>query len=165
MGSRRQARELALQLLYQTELTGADPGEMQLHSEAWQGASETVRGFADELLEKDDQAVLIDLDSRRFFFFWIEIWPHEFYFVAGLLIMAGLGLFLFTSALGRVWCGWGCPQTVYMEFLYRPVERLLEGRHYRTGGRAHGGQAELRNQEHRAHPEECGHQRSPELAE
>jgi N utilization substance protein B len=50
MGSRRQARELALQLLYQTELTGADPGEMQLHSEAWQGASETVRGFADELL-------------------------------------------------------------------------------------------------------------------
>ena len=52
-----------------------------------------------------DQAVLIDLAGRRFYFFWIEIWPHEFYFVAGLLIMAGLGLFLFTSALGRVWCG------------------------------------------------------------
>ena len=47
-----------------------------------------------------DQAVLIDLANRRFYFFWIEIWPHEFYFVAGLLIMAGLGLFLFTSALG-----------------------------------------------------------------
>ena len=44
-----------------------------------------------------DQAVLIDLAGRRFYFFWIEIWPHEFYFVAGLLIMAGLGLFLFTS--------------------------------------------------------------------
>ena len=40
-----------------------------------------------------DQAVLIDLAGRRFFFFMIEIWPHEFYFVAGLLIMAGLGLF------------------------------------------------------------------------
>ena len=47
-----------------------------------------------------DQAVLIDMANRRFYFFWIEIWPHEFYFVAGLLIMAGLGLFLFTSALG-----------------------------------------------------------------
>ena len=44
--------------------------------------------------ELPDQAVLVDLASRRFFFFWIEIWPHEFYFVAGLLIMAGLGLFL-----------------------------------------------------------------------
>jgi len=59
-----------------------------------------------------DQAVLIDLAGRRFYFLWIKIWPHEFYFVAGLLIMAGLGLFLFTSALGRVWCGYTCPQTV-----------------------------------------------------
>jgi len=50
-----------------------------------------------------------------FHFFWIEIWPHEFYFVAGLLIMAGLGLFLFTSALGRVWCGYTCPQTVWTD--------------------------------------------------
>ena len=48
-----------------------------------------------------DQAVLIDMANRRFFFFMIEIWPHEFYFVAGLLIMAGLGLFLFTSAAAR----------------------------------------------------------------
>ncbi len=50
MGSRRQARELALQLLYQTELTGADPADMQCHSEAWQGAPQGVREFADELL-------------------------------------------------------------------------------------------------------------------
>ncbi|BBU57868.1 protein RdxB [Mameliella alba] len=73
-----------------------------------------------------DQAVLIDLANRRFFFFWIEIWPHEFYFVAGLLIMAGLGLFLFTSALGRVWCGYACPQTVWTD-LYILVERWVEG--------------------------------------
>ena len=59
-----------------------------------------------------DQAVLVDLANRRFFFFWIEIWPQQFIYVAGLLIMAGLGLFLFTSALGRVWCGYTCPQTV-----------------------------------------------------
>ncbi len=73
-----------------------------------------------------DQAVLIDLAGRRFFFFMIEIWPHEFYFVAGLLIMAGLGLFLFTSALGRVWCGYACPQTVWTD-LFILVERWVEG--------------------------------------
>ena len=73
-----------------------------------------------------DQAVLVDMAGRRFFFFWIEIWPHEFYFVAGLLIMAGLGLFLFTSALGRVWCGYACPQTVWTD-LYILVERWIEG--------------------------------------
>ncbi|WP_146346025.1 cytochrome c oxidase accessory protein CcoG [Falsiphaeobacter marinintestinus] len=73
-----------------------------------------------------DQAVLLDLANRRFYFFWIEIWPHEFYFVAGLLIMAGLGLFLFTSALGRVWCGYACPQTVWTD-LFILVERWIEG--------------------------------------
>jgi cytochrome c oxidase accessory protein FixG len=73
-----------------------------------------------------DQAVLIDLANRRFFFFMIEIWPHEFYFVAGLLIMAGLGLFLFTSAAGRVWCGYTCPQTVWTD-LFILVERWIEG--------------------------------------
>ena len=73
-----------------------------------------------------DQAVLIDMAGRRFYFFWIEIWPHEFYFVAGLLIMAGLGLFLFTSALGRVWCGYACPQTVWTD-LFILVERWIEG--------------------------------------
>ena len=73
-----------------------------------------------------DHAVLIDMAGRRFYFFWIEIWPHEFYFVAGLLIMAGLGLFLFTSALGRVWCGYTCPQTVWTD-LFILVERWIEG--------------------------------------
>jgi len=73
-----------------------------------------------------DQAVLLDLANRRFFFFWVEIWPYEFYFVAGLLIMAGLGLFLFTSALGRVWCGYTCPQTVWTD-LFILVERWIEG--------------------------------------
>ncbi len=73
-----------------------------------------------------DQAVLLDMAGRRFFFFWIDIWPHEFYFVAGLLIMAGLGLFLFTSALGRVWCGYACPQTVWTD-LFIATERWIEG--------------------------------------
>ena len=73
-----------------------------------------------------DQAILIDMAHRRFYFFWIEIWPYEFYFVAGLLIMAGLGLFLFTSALGRVWCGYACPQTIWTD-LFILVERWVEG--------------------------------------
>jgi cytochrome c oxidase accessory protein FixG len=73
-----------------------------------------------------DQAVLVDLAGRRFYMFGIEIWPHEFYYVAGLLIMAGIGLFLVTSAVGRAWCGYACPQTVWTD-LYQHVERFVDG--------------------------------------
>lgn len=73
-----------------------------------------------------DQAVLVDLAHRRFYMFGIEIWPHEFYYVAGLLIMAGIGLFLVTSAVGRAWCGYACPQTVWTD-LFQHVERLIDG--------------------------------------
>lgn len=73
-----------------------------------------------------DQAVLIDLANRRFYMFDIEIWPHEFYFVAGLLVMAGIGLFLVTSAVGRAWCGYACPQTVWTD-LFQHVDRLFDG--------------------------------------
>ncbi len=73
-----------------------------------------------------DQAVLVDLANRRFYMFGIEIWPHEFYFVAGLLIMAGIGLFVVTSAVGRAWCGYSCPQTVWTD-LFQHVDRFLDG--------------------------------------
>ncbi|MEZ5742399.1 MAG: cytochrome c oxidase accessory protein CcoG [Sphingomonadaceae bacterium] len=73
-----------------------------------------------------DQAVLVDMANRRFYMFGIEIWPHEFYFVAGLLIMAGIGLFLVTSAVGRAWCGYACPQTVWTD-LYQHIDRLIDG--------------------------------------
>ena len=73
-----------------------------------------------------DQAVLVDLANRRFYFFFIEIWPHEFFFVAGMLVMAGIGLFLVTSTLGRAWCGYTCPQTVWVD-LFLVVERYFEG--------------------------------------
>lgn len=73
-----------------------------------------------------DQAVLVDLAHRRFYMFGIEIWPHEFYFVAGLLIMAGIGLFLVTSAVGRAWCGYACPQTVWTD-LFQHVDRFFDG--------------------------------------
>lgn len=73
-----------------------------------------------------DQAVLVDLANRRFYMFAIEIWPQEFYYIAGLLIMAGVGLFLVTSAVGRAWCGYACPQTVWTD-LFQHVERFLDG--------------------------------------
>jgi len=73
-----------------------------------------------------DQAVLIDFPGRRFYFFFIEIWPQEFYYLTGLLILAAIGLFLITSVAGRVWCGYSCPQTVWTD-LFVAVERFVEG--------------------------------------
>lgn len=73
-----------------------------------------------------DQAVLLDFPNRRFYFFFIEIWPQEFYYITGLLILAALGLFLMTSVAGRVWCGYTCPQTVWTD-LFIHVERFIEG--------------------------------------
>jgi cytochrome c oxidase accessory protein FixG len=73
-----------------------------------------------------DQAVLIDLPARRFYFFFLEIWPQEFYFVTGLLVLAALALFLVTSIAGRVWCGYTCPQTVWTDLMVA-VERFWQG--------------------------------------
>jgi cytochrome c oxidase accessory protein FixG len=73
-----------------------------------------------------DQAVLLDMANNRFFFFFLEIWPQEFYYVTGLLVLAALVLFLVTSAAGRVWCGYTCPQTVWTDLMVF-VERLWQG--------------------------------------
>ncbi|WP_245986421.1 cytochrome c oxidase accessory protein CcoG [Azospirillum thermophilum] len=73
-----------------------------------------------------DQAVLLDLANRRFYLFFVELWPQQIYFLTGALILAALGLFLATSLAGRVWCGFACPQTVWTD-LYVWVERLVEG--------------------------------------
>ena len=73
-----------------------------------------------------DQAVLADIVNGRLYFFWIEIWPQEVYYLTGLLILGAVGLFLVTSLAGRVWCGYACPQTVWTD-LYMWVERLIEG--------------------------------------
>ena len=73
-----------------------------------------------------DQAVLIDFPSRRFFFFFLEIWPQEFYYITGLLVLGALALFLVTALAGRVWCGYTCPQTVWTDLMIA-VERLFQG--------------------------------------
>ena len=72
------------------------------------------------------QAVLIDFPTRRFYFFFVEIWPQEIYYITGLLILAALVLFLSNAVAGRVWCGYLCPQTVWTD-LYLSIERWVEG--------------------------------------
>ena len=72
------------------------------------------------------QAVLVDLPSRRFYFFFIEIWPQEVYYITGLLILASMVLFLMNAVAGRVWCGYLCPQTVWTD-LFFAIERWVEG--------------------------------------
>jgi hypothetical protein len=70
--------------------------------------------------------VLVDLEHRRFYFFFIEIWPQEIYYLTGLLIVAAVTLFLMNAVAGRLWCGYLCPQTVWTD-LFFAVERLIEG--------------------------------------
>ena len=73
-----------------------------------------------------DQAVLIDLERGRAYWFWIEIWPQEVYILTGILILAAIGLFFITSLFGRVWCGYLCFQTVWTD-LFIWVERIVQG--------------------------------------
>ncbi|MDD4882184.1 MAG: cytochrome c oxidase accessory protein CcoG, partial [Gallionellaceae bacterium] len=72
------------------------------------------------------QAVLFDLGARKFFLFDWVFWPQDFVWLAAILIMSALGLFLFTAVAGRLWCGYACPQTVYTE-LFMWVESWFEG--------------------------------------
>jgi len=72
------------------------------------------------------QAVLFDLEARRFYIFGLVLYPQDFIYLTGLLVISALSLFLFTAVAGRQWCGYACPQTVYTEiFLW--IERKIEG--------------------------------------
>jgi cytochrome c oxidase accessory protein FixG len=74
----------------------------------------------------DRQAILFDIAHRKFFIFGLVFWPQDIVYLAVLLIIGALSLFLFTAVAGRLWCGYACPQTVYTEiFLW--IERLIEG--------------------------------------
>ncbi|MFZ6774981.1 cytochrome c oxidase accessory protein CcoG [Undibacterium sp. SXout7W] len=72
------------------------------------------------------QAVLFDLTARKFYLFGLVLWPQDFIYLALLLIICAYTLFLFTAIVGRVWCGFACPQTVYTE-IFMWVERKIEG--------------------------------------
>ena len=72
------------------------------------------------------QMVLFDLEARRFYIFGLVLYPQDFIYLTGLLVISALSLFLFTAVAGRLWCGYACPQTVYTEiFLW--IERQIEG--------------------------------------
>ncbi|MFO1427793.1 MAG: cytochrome c oxidase accessory protein CcoG [Steroidobacteraceae bacterium] len=72
------------------------------------------------------QALLFDLPARKFYIFGLTLWPQDFIYLTGLLIIAALSLFFFTAIGGRLWCGYACPQTVWTEaFLW--MERVTEG--------------------------------------
>lgn len=72
------------------------------------------------------QAVLFDLGARRFYIFGLVLYPQDFIYLTGLLVISALSLFLFTAVAGRLWCGYACPQTVYTEiFLW--IEHKVEG--------------------------------------
>ena len=72
------------------------------------------------------QAVLFDLELRRFYIFGLVLYPQDFIYLTGLLVISALSLFLFTAVAGRLWCGFACPQTVYTEiFLW--IEKKVEG--------------------------------------
>jgi cytochrome c oxidase accessory protein FixG len=71
--------------------------------------------------------MLFDIPRREFIFFGATFLPTDTFLLMLLLFSIFIGIFLITAVLGRVWCGWACPQTVYMEYLYRPLEKLIEG--------------------------------------
>ena len=72
------------------------------------------------------QAVLFDLAARRFYLFGYVLYPQDFIYLTGLLVVSALSLFLFTAVAGRLWCGFACPQTVYTE-MFQWIERKIEG--------------------------------------
>ena len=72
-------------------------------------------------------AILLDVPHRRFHLFGETFLPTDGVLLMLLMLSILLGVVLVTAVVGRAWCGWGCPQTVYMEFVFRPIERLFEG--------------------------------------
>lgn len=74
----------------------------------------------------DRQAVLFDLGARKFYIFGMVLWPQDVVYLAVLLVLSALSLFLFTAIAGRLFCGYACPQTVYTE-IFMWVERKIEG--------------------------------------
>lgn len=77
--------------------------------------------------------ILLDIPARRFTIFGFTFLPTDTVLLAIFLVGLLLTIFLFTALFGRVWCGWACPQTVYMEFLFRPIERFFDGTSGRGG--------------------------------
>lgn len=72
-------------------------------------------------------AVFIDVANRQFHFLGLTFAPQDFWLAFFLITGLGFSLFFVTALFGRIWCGWGCPQTVFLEYIYRRIERWIEG--------------------------------------
>lgn len=73
------------------------------------------------------QFLLLNILTREFVLFGVPFWPNDFYLVALLFLVAVVTVVLFTATLGRIWCGWLCPQTIFMEMVFRKIEWMIEG--------------------------------------
>jgi cytochrome c oxidase accessory protein FixG len=72
-------------------------------------------------------ALLFDIPARQFHFFGATLRATDGVLLMLLLLTIFVSIFAITAWIGRAWCGWACPQTVYMELLFRPLERWIEG--------------------------------------
>jgi len=74
------------------------------------------------------QALLFDLDGKRFYIYGLVLYPQDLIYLTAILIISALSLFLFTAVAGRLWCGFACPQTVYTEIFIESCITSIEKR-------------------------------------
>ncbi len=74
-----------------------------------------------------EQLVLLNFLERKFVFFGLMFTPQDFYLFALAMLIFMLFIVCFTVVLGRLWCGWACPQTIFMEIVFRKIEYWIEG--------------------------------------
>lgn len=74
-----------------------------------------------------NQFLLFNIVERKFVFFGVPFWPSDFYLVALLFLTVIVSIVLVTASVGRIWCGWACPQTIFMEMVFRKLEWIIEG--------------------------------------
>ncbi len=76
---------------------------------------------------KGEPFLLLNIFERKFAILGKVFWPQDFFILALLLITLFVFIILFTVVFGRVWCGWACPQTLFMEMVFRKIEYLIDG--------------------------------------
>ncbi len=74
-----------------------------------------------------EQLLLLNILERKFVLFGVTFWPQDFHLFVLIMIAAAVAIFLFTAVYGRIFCGWICPQTIFMEMVFRKIEYLIEG--------------------------------------
>lgn len=104
------------------------PGGKLFNYRQWVGYSLLLFLFVAPFIKiNGNPFVMFNIIERKFSIFGTLFYPQDLHiFVFGMLIML-VGIVLFTAVYGRVWCGWTCPQTIFMELVFRRIEYLIEG--------------------------------------